>query len=154
MQIRKATTADARTITEELLLPSFRADERLDPEFNELDEEGVAAAGCEYWLDDEDRVLFVAEADGTLVAHISAGIVETPPIYKRGPRTHIDGLYVKQDYRRQGVATSLIERVAEWAKTKGCDTLGVAAHKENEKANRMYEEQFSLKFRSYRRQIA
>lgn len=153
MYIRKATTADASTITQELLVPSFREDEQLDPEFNELDEEGVREAGCEHWLEHEDRVLFVAEADSTLVGHISAGNVETPPIYKRGPRVHIDGLYVKEAYRRQGMASSLIDRVEQWAKTNGCDTLGVAAHTENQKANEMYGEQFDLKFCSYRRQV-
>lgn len=153
MQIRKATTTDASTIKEELLLPAFREDEQLDPEFNELDEEGLAEAGCAYWLDDEDRVMFVAEADSTVVAQISAVEVEPPPIYKRGPRAHIDGLYVKEEYRRQGVASSLVKRVEQWAKTRGCDTLGVAAHRENETVNKMYEEQFTLKSLSYRRQI-
>lgn len=153
MQIREATTDDASTIKEELLLPSFREDERLDPEFNELDEEELGEAGCDYWLEDEDRTMFVAETDGELIAQISAVKAGTPPIYKRGSRAHIDGLYVKKDYRRQGIASSLIERVEEWAKTKDCEALGVTAHKENEEARNLYKGEYDLKFLSYRRKI-
>jgi len=79
--------------------------------------------------------------------------VESPPIYRRGPRAHIDGLYAKEEYRRQGVASSLIERVEQWAETNGCEMLGAGAHHENEHAKRMYEDRFSLTFLSYRRQI-
>lgn len=43
MQGREATTDDAMTIKAERLRPAFRADERLDLEFNELSEAGVGA---------------------------------------------------------------------------------------------------------------
>lgn len=54
MHIRKATADDANTIEADLLVPAFEADERRDPEWNTLDEEGVEQFGCEYWLEDED----------------------------------------------------------------------------------------------------
>lgn len=154
MQFREATTEDATEIEEKLLRPAFREDEQLDPEFNELREEGVESAGCEYWLDDEERTMFVAETDGELIAQISVVISETPPIYERGPRAHVDGLYVKKAYRRNGIATSLIEGVEEWAKANGCETLGITVHTDNEQARALYERDFDLKFLSYRRTIA
>lgn len=154
MQVRKATTDDATEIEEKLLRPAFREDEQLDPEFNELREEGADGAGCEYWLEDEERTMFVAETDGELVAQISAVIAETPPIYERGRRAHIDSLYVKEDHRRNGIATSLIGRIEEWAEANGCETLGITVHRENEAARTLYERDFDLKYLSYRRRVA
>lgn len=80
--------------------------------------------------------------------------VETPPIYERGPRAHIDGLYVEEAYRRQGIASSLVERVDDWATANGCESLGVTVHVENEAARELYDGEFELKFRSYRREVA
>lgn len=154
MQVREATTDDATEIEAELLRPAFRENEQLDPEFNELSEEGVDGAGCEYWLADEERTMFVAETDGELVAQISAVIAETPPIYERGRRAHIDGLYVKEVHRRNGIATSLIETVEKWAEANECETIGITVHRENEGARTLYERNFDLKYLSYRRTIA
>lgn len=120
---------------------------------NALDETGLAAAGPEYWLDDDDRTLFVAETDGELVGYASAGLVESPPIYERGRRAHIDSLYVKPDFRRQGIARRLIDRVEAWAIENDCALLGITAHTENAPARRLYEADFEMKFASYRRWI-
>lgn len=152
-QIREATTDDASTIKAELLLPAFRDDERLDPEFNELDEDGLEGFGCAYWLENDTRTMFVAETDGELIAQISAVKTETPPIYEHGARTHIDGLYVKEEYRRQEIASALIERVETWAMDNDCETLGVTVHTENDGARSLYESEFDLKFHSYRRTV-
>lgn len=93
--------------------------------------------------------MFVAETDGELVAYISAGLAESPPIYERGLRAHVDGLYVTAVYRRNGIETSLIERVEEWAKANGCDTLGISVHTNNEEARKLYEQDFDRTFLSY-----
>ncbi|MFC6964937.1 GNAT family N-acetyltransferase [Halocatena marina] len=151
MQIREATTEDATEIKNKLLVPAFREDEQLDIEFNELDEQGLEEAGCEFWLEDEERVMFIAETDEELIAQISAVRVESPPIYTRGDRAHIDGLYVKEKHRRKGVATSLIERIEEWAKDRDCESVGVTVHKNNVEARDLYERDFNHKFLSYRR---
>lgn len=153
MQLREATQADSTTIETDLLEPAFREDETLDPEFNRLDEAGMDESGCEYWLEDDERTMFVAEIDGELVANASAGLVDSPPIYERGSRAHIDGLYVKPKYRRRGIARRLIERVEDWAIENDCAILGITAHVDNEPARSFYEADFEMKFASYRRWI-
>ncbi|WP_232687563.1 GNAT family N-acetyltransferase [Halobacterium zhouii] len=153
MQIRDATPDDAPTVKSELLVPGFRETTAADPEFSELDEDGVADASIDYWLDEDDRVLFVAECDGDLVGHISGGRHDSPPIYTRGPRTHVDGLYVKPDYRLEGVASALFDRIEEWARERGCEYMGVSAHVDNAAAVEMYDDAFERKYVSYRRQV-
>ena len=112
MQIREATSENAQTVKTDLLVPGYRETTAVDPEFSELDEDGVADVGVERWLDDDDRVLFVAErereGDAELVGHISAGRYDSPPIYARGPYANVDGLYVKPAHRREGVAAALL----------------------------------------------
>jgi GNAT superfamily N-acetyltransferase len=153
MHIREATQDDEAEIVDELLLPSFEYDEAIDPSFNELDEDALAAVGCGYWLDADERTLFVAVEDGELIGHVSGNEVAEPPIYARESRVHIDGLYVKEKHRRSGVASRLLDRIEQWARNRGCELLGVAAHIENDGARRLYESAFTRKFLSYRRRI-
>jgi GNAT superfamily N-acetyltransferase len=151
MHVREATQDDEDEIVTELLLPSFEVDEQIDPSFNELDKDAVAEVGCDYWLDAAHRVLFVAVDGEELVGHISGNETEEPPIYTRDSRVHIDGLFVKQTHRRSGVASLLLDRMETWARDRGCEYLGVAAHTDNEGAKQLYESEFSLKFLEYRR---
>ncbi|MFC7204485.1 GNAT family N-acetyltransferase [Haloferax namakaokahaiae] len=153
MQIRRPTDAETTVVTNELLIPGLKDSEAKAPEFNELDDDGVADASCDYWLNDDDKILLVAETDDTLVAHISAGRFDSPPVYTRGPRTHIDGLYVKPAYRRQGVASALIERVEQWAAERNCEHLGITAHVDNDAATSMYDHDFDRTYLSYYRPI-
>jgi GNAT superfamily N-acetyltransferase len=153
MHVREATHDDDAQIVDELLIPSFEEDEAIDPSFNELAEDALTAADCGYWLDADHRVLFVAVEEEQFIGHISGNEADEPPIYARDSRVHIDGLYVKQQHRRSGVASSLLERIEAWARDRGCEYLGVAAHKDNDGATQLYEREFDLKFLSYRREI-
>jgi GNAT superfamily N-acetyltransferase len=152
MQIREATADDAQTVKTELLVPGYRETTAVDPGFSELDEDGVADVDVERWLDDDDRVLFVAEREGDaeLVGHISAGRHDSPPIYARGPYANVDGLYVKPANRRVGVAAALFDRVEAWARDRDCERVAVSAHVDNDVAIEMYDERFERKFVSYR----
>jgi GNAT superfamily N-acetyltransferase len=169
MRVREATPDDAQTVKQELLAPGFREAAAVDPEFAELDEDGVADAGIDRWLDDEDsaldgdesateasgdaasRVLFVAETDGgELAAYISGGRHDSPPIYARGPYANVDGLYVKPEHRREGLASRLFDRFEAWAADRGCEHVGVSAHVDNAAAVEMYDERFERKYVSYR----
>ena len=154
MQIREATSEDAQTVKTELLVPGYWETTAVDPEFSELDEDGVADVDVERWLDDDDRVLFVAEreraGDAELAGHISAGRHDSPPIYARGPYANVDGLYVKPAHRRDGVAAALFDRVEAWARDRDCEHVAVSAHVDNAAAVAMYDERFERTFVSYR----
>lgn len=153
MHIREATPADADEVRERLLVPAFREGESVDPAFNALDEDALEEAGPGYWLDHDDRAMFLAVAEEDPVAYLSVVESETPPIHERGPRAHVDGLYVRESHRREGLASRLLERAREWAIERGCDTLGVTVHRDNEAARRLYEDRFDLKFLGYRRRL-
>lgn len=48
-------------------------------------------------------------------------------------------MYVAEDARRLGVATKLIERFLDWARTRGCAEAHVDHYVANESAGRLYE---------------
>jgi GNAT superfamily N-acetyltransferase len=50
---------------------------------------------------------------------------EPPPIFEAEMYTFISDLFVIPDYRRQGVATALIERVRGWGWVKGITRLSL-----------------------------
>ncbi len=150
MELREATAADEPALSESLLRPAYRDAASVAPEFNALDEEAVAVADAGRWLDHEDRALFVAEADGELVGYASAIQQEPAPIYARGPEAHVDGLYVKPERRREGVARALLDRVEAWAADRGCEHVGVTVHADNEAARALYADRYELTFESYR----
>jgi GNAT superfamily N-acetyltransferase len=154
MQIREATPDDAQTVKQDLLVPGFRESAAVDPAFSELDEDGVADAGIDRWLDDDTRVLFVAETDdGELAAHISGDRHDSVPIYARGAYASVDGLYVKPEYRREGLASRLFDRIEDWAADRGCEHVGVSAHVDNEAAVELYDDRFERKYVSYRGRV-
>ncbi|MFC3478510.1 GNAT family N-acetyltransferase [Halobacterium litoreum] len=153
MEIREATRADEPAVTTDLLVPGFRDSAAKAPDYNELDEVGVSEAGLDRWLDCDDRVAFVAERDDELVGYIAGVRSESPDIYARGARTHVDGLYVVEEHRREGVASALFDRIADWARAEGCEFLGVSAHVDNDAAVEMYDDAFERTYVSYRRRL-
>jgi GNAT superfamily N-acetyltransferase len=153
MRIREATPADAQTVKDELLVPGYRETAAVAPAYSELDEEGVAASSVDRWLDDDERVLFVAETGGDLAGYVSGGRHESPPIYARGPYTNVDGLYVKPAYRRDGLASRRLDRIEAWAADRGCEFVGVSAHVANDPVVELYDDRFERTYVSYRGRI-
>lgn len=150
MRIREATQADAQPFRNELLVPGFRETAAVAPEYSELDEAEVADAGIDRWLGDDDRALFVAEADGGLAGYVSGGRHDSPAIYARGPYANVDGLYVKPAFRRDGLAGRLLDRFEAWAAERGCEYVGVSAHVENGAALALYDDRYERTYVSYR----
>ncbi|WP_435318557.1 GNAT family N-acetyltransferase [Haloarchaeobius sp. TZWSO28] len=141
MQLRNATPADQQRIAQELLVPAYEAAENREPEYSNLTEQARTDPDISYWLDDEDRVLFVAETDdGDLVGDVSGAVSPTPPIYDRPPVVYCDGLYVKPEYRRDGVATALLDRLVDWGRERDCAFFSLSVHVDNEGARQFFED--------------
>ena len=153
MHVREATDRDEAELVSELLVPSYRESESIAPEFNALNETALDDVDASYWLDDDDRILFVGVEAGALVGHVSGTVVTEPPIYERDRRIHVDGLYVKPDHRRGGVASALLQRIEQWGSDRGCEYVGVAVHVDNDRARELYDQRYTPTYRSYRATI-
>lgn len=89
-------------------------------------------------LDDSDETMFLAE-DGE-AAGFAAVSIRTD--YVNGcdtsPVAFVEGLYVREPFRRQGVARALVAAIEVWAREQGLTELGSDALIENLTSHQMH----------------
>ena len=109
MSIRQAGRADLAAATRLALL--------LWPEH----EPEALAADLAPLLDVPDAAIFLCEADGQDVGYAQCQLrrdyvegCETSPV------GYLEGVYVKEAYRRRGVASALVTACQDWARSRGC----------------------------------
>lgn len=89
--------------------------------------------------DIQNRALYVARQDGTVIGYARLGIRETeyPGLVKRKILL-VEELCVSEDMRGQGVGTNMMEDVQVLAKELGCTDLELSVYPENEAALALY----------------
>jgi aminoglycoside 6'-N-acetyltransferase I len=85
-------------------------------------------------------VLFVAEADGTVVGFIEVGLRS----HADGCDTHqavgfIEGWYVESSHRRGGVGRALMQAAEEWARAQGCHEMASDTWIDHDSSQRAHE---------------
>lgn len=73
-------------------------------------------------------VMVAEETSGekpVIVGYAVGMIQEPPPIFEPEMYTFISDLYVQPEFRRQGLATALVERVRGWGWVKGITRLSL-----------------------------
>jgi len=93
-------------------------------------------------LTDENVGLFVAELNGNLVGFVHALIRDTTLIPVMVPRQYaiIDGIAVKSELRGHGIGRSLMDRIQEWAITRGATTIELNVYEFNIEAVLFYQQ--------------
>lgn len=121
--IRKALLSDLGYLTELALL--------LWPEH---EKEEMAQELSETMCSDESAV-FLCEIDTRAIA---LGICQLRHDYVEGTKTnpvgYLEGIYVREEYRRNGVAKGLLECCEQWAKENGCTEFASDCELTNEKS--------------------
>jgi GNAT superfamily N-acetyltransferase len=107
-----------------------------------LDEERMRASNVEDYyqecLDEPDEhSLFVAEVDGEFAGFIRADIKKIPSFFKHPEILYLDDLYVLPEFRRKGVARSLIQRAEKLAREKGIERLQARVYSFNKEAQEL-----------------
>lgn len=132
MNIRKANPADAVVIAE------FNASIAEETEHRTLDRK-ILLRGVRALLKDPKKgVYFVAEMDGNVVGQLM--ITYEWSDWRNGNFWWIQSVYVRKEFRQQGVFRSLYARVEGLAK-KRKDICGLRLYveRENERAQKTYE---------------
>jgi len=117
----------------------------LDPDVEEditVDEENTKKWRkqlLDFYEEDKNQIL-IAEIDGAIVGYI---LFYNPINERFGFKTKrcfggIMELYVKPEFRRRGVATQLIQRCADYLKSKGAIDVRVDVLMRNKKAINLY----------------
>ncbi|MEH7225635.1 aminoglycoside 6'-N-acetyltransferase [Bacillus sp. JJ1566] len=120
MEIVKATDKEIKTIAGlALLLWPNNIESELTLEFSEL-------------IHDKHAVFFLAKegiyAIGFAQCQLRMDYVEGT---ESSPVGYLEGIFVKEEYRRKGVAKQLLSACEKWAKTKGCSEFASDVELEN-----------------------
>lgn len=84
-----------------------------------------------------DHAVFVAEnAAGEIVGFAGAYVNRT---VEADARVELSGLVVDEGARSQGAGKRLLDRVEEWAREKGCRSVGLRSNVIRERAHAFYE---------------
>jgi len=63
---------------------------------------------------DKNARFFIASVNNILIGYICVQIQERPPIHVERESGFIDGAFVKTDYRRKGVGSTLFQMALDW----------------------------------------
>jgi ribosomal protein S18 acetylase RimI-like enzyme len=80
---------------------------------------------------DDRRASFVAEADGELVG--------TAVAFHEHEDVYLGGMWVAREYRRAGVGTALVDRIVEWARARGAESVRLEVNEALAPAVALYE---------------
>lgn len=87
---------------------------------------------------DSNQRGYVAVTDSRVVGLIRCEVKKLPEFYVTDKELYVDDLVVHEDYRKQGVATELIEAVKEFGKSNGIKLLRTAVYLFNEKSRKLF----------------
>ena len=121
--LREASTHDASAVCA-LWLDLMHEHEALDARFV-LSEDAPLRWKNDFplWVEDQTRMLLLAELSGELVGFIQAHRRLDPPIFKEKPEVFIDELYVVPSARKRGVGRLLLDAIRTWAREVGAAQL-------------------------------
>ena len=133
MTIRKAKYKDAKRLN--FLLTLLIRDERqYNPEINE---DFVVTNMYENYIDDDKRIILVAEEDDKIIGYLYGFMVENDEV-ETGKIANLDALYVEEDYRKHGVAEKLIDQFKVWVLNNKINKIDVNVCSANYKAKSLY----------------
>lgn len=152
MKIREAEPDETEEIVRELWLPLAREMEEVS-QYNQLKENLEIQEVIEYKkgkIEEDEGFFFLAEEKGELLGFIAGEVKESAPIFSRGEKLKVNELFVKEKFRRNGVATLLLEDLERKATIRGCSTLELDVNKKNKSAQELYK---SKGFRTERKRM-
>lgn len=113
----------------------------------------IAALACRLWpqpvaelqedmaqiLSQEDAAFFLAYADGAAIGFAQCQLRHD---YVEGtdssPVGYLEGIYVADGYRKQGIARALLSACESWAKSKGCTEFASDCELDNTQSLRFH----------------
>ncbi len=87
---------------------------------------------------DENYFLMLAFDNEIPIGFVSAYLREEAGEFVIDSTGVIGGLYVKTEYRSNGIATALLEETYQWCRNKNIKKIEISVYIENETAKRLY----------------
>ncbi len=94
------------------------------------------------FLTNEDVYFLIAQVDGVSVGGGFCQITQNVATWDKHERHGYIGLiYVREAYRKKGIASKVTSELTSWAKSKGVKELRLKVYTANKKAIKVYEKQ-------------
>ena len=90
------------------------------------------------FIDKDDSQLFIAANDNEIVGYIYVKIITTSDSSDISTEASISGIYVKENFRKQGIGTKLINEAKKWCINKGVSYLKLNVLEGNRIALNLY----------------
>lgn len=90
------------------------------------------------FIDKDDSQLFIAVNDNEIVGYIYVKIITTSDSSDISTEASISGIYVKENFRKQGIGTKLINEARKWCINKGVTYLKLNVLEGNSTALNLY----------------
>jgi N-acetylglutamate synthase-like GNAT family acetyltransferase len=119
IQIRKAKTTDVSAISN--LLRSLNLFALINNEEGESTRQRVQKHFDSYTLDDNHLILVAQTASGEITGYCAVHWL--PYLILAGPEGYVSELFIKEEFRGQGVGNSLLEAIKIEAQNRGCSRL-------------------------------
>lgn len=140
MKIFEASVSDAEYLVDRLWIPLAREMEEMS-DFNELSNEDVRDNAVDYFMDrlsDSEHTVFIAEVEGEAAGFVALELKMSREFFNRGLYLHIHELFVGDEFRRQGVASKLLERSEEFCLEEGGEMIQLSVNVRNDAARELY----------------
>jgi ribosomal protein S18 acetylase RimI-like enzyme len=143
MKIRKATAKDIPAIIEcskefhTCGTALFNENERKLFKFKK-NHISILKKFLEKWIRSRKAQVFVAEVDEEIIGYMIATTNKLASVFEHGHEIYIEGIFVRELFRRKGVGKMLMREVEKWAKEKGIYSLGLNVHVRNKEAVSAY----------------
>lgn len=141
--IRKATLDDASTLNNFLTL-LIRDEKKYDSNINEL---CVVKNFYENIILNDSNIILVAVANNKVVGYLFGYIANMGDSYI-DKISNIDALYIEENYRHNGIATSLINEFKLWSINNDAKYMEVKVLNSNTDAFKLYNKEGFEEFKS------
>lgn len=141
MELRTLRENELVPFVDDLVVPFSEEMAALD-DYNDLDNDARELM-LEYRREqfaNENRRTFVVTATDEFVGYVSVEHETSPPIFTRGDRGYVHGIYVTPEYRGRGIATRLLTAAEGWAAERDCERIELSVNVENKAARGLYDD--------------
>ena len=125
------------------MLTDLIQDERKNYDSN-INENYKVQEFYEKLIDNEDKIILVARDNDIILGYVYGFIQDNGNLFNN-KIAQLDALFVKEQYRGNGIARSLMKEFINWAEEKGVAYIELSVCKDNTNAISLYEEEgFSI----------
>lgn len=138
VKIRQATVSDTKIIlsfNHELFKHDFHYDETLNLNWT------YSKDGKSYFskrLSELNSLIVIAEIDRVPLGYLCGRIIRAEKYKKKAINAEVENMYVRVEYRNQGVGTLLIESFFNWCRAKGVKRIFVTSYSTNKSTEEFY----------------